>query len=87
MVSFDKNPYAWNNETDIIPTVASLSLSNDNGSVIPVENLSEEIEVSFLMVILKSQKHIMMLKCQNRQQPNTAMHNQSRHRMIHTSSH
>lgn len=44
-MSFDKNPYAWNKETDITRTVASLSLSNDNGSVIPVENLSEEIEV------------------------------------------
>lgn len=45
MMSFGINPYAWNKEEDISGTVGSLSLSRDDGSVIPVENLDEEIEV------------------------------------------
>ncbi|KAM9460538.1 polycystin-1-like protein 2 [Clarias gariepinus] len=45
MMSFGINPYAWNKEVDISGTVGSLSLSSDDGSVIPVENLNEEIEI------------------------------------------
>ncbi|XP_046713583.1 polycystic kidney disease protein 1-like 2 [Silurus meridionalis] len=45
MLSFGKNPFAWNKEEDISGTVASLSLSKDDGSTIQVENLDEEIEI------------------------------------------
>ncbi|KAM4597252.1 polycystin-1-like protein 2 [Fundulus diaphanus] len=44
MMSFEKNPYAWTEE-NITGTVASLSLTRMNGTVIPVENLPEEIEI------------------------------------------
>lgn len=45
MMSFEKNPFVWNQDEEITGTVGSLSLTRDNGSVIPVENLDEEIEV------------------------------------------
>lgn len=45
MVSFEKNPYAWKEE-NITGTVASLSFTRMNGTVIPVENLPKEIEVT-----------------------------------------
>lgn len=45
MMSFEKNPYAWKEE-NITGTVASLSLTRMNGTVIPVENLPKEIEVT-----------------------------------------
>lgn len=44
MMSLDKNPYSWKEE-NITGTVGSLSLTRLNGTVIPVENLPEEIEV------------------------------------------
>lgn len=45
MLSLGINPYLWNQEEDIMATVGGLSLTRDNGSVIPVKNLDEEIEV------------------------------------------
>ncbi|XP_042266661.1 polycystic kidney disease protein 1-like 2 [Thunnus maccoyii] len=44
MMSFEKNPYSWTEE-NITGTVGSLSLTRANGTVIPVENLLEEIEI------------------------------------------
>uniref|UniRef100_A0A3Q2DC30 Polycystic kidney disease protein 1-like 2 n=1 Tax=Cyprinodon variegatus TaxID=28743 RepID=A0A3Q2DC30_CYPVA len=44
MMSFEKNPYAWK-EDNITGTVASLSFTRMNGTVIPVENLPKEIEI------------------------------------------
>ncbi|XP_023806866.1 polycystic kidney disease protein 1-like 2 [Oryzias latipes] len=44
MISFEKNPYSWMEE-NITGTVGSLSLTRANGTVIPVENLPEEIEI------------------------------------------
>lgn len=57
MMSFEKNPYSWKEE-NITGTVGSVSLTRMNGSVIPVENLPEEIEVilhsEMLSVVLLS---------------------------------
>ncbi|XP_047436040.1 polycystic kidney disease protein 1-like 2 isoform X3 [Mugil cephalus] len=44
MMSFEKNPYSWR-EANITGTVGSLSLTRLNGTVIPVEDLPEEIEI------------------------------------------
>ncbi|XP_040894682.1 polycystic kidney disease protein 1-like 2 [Toxotes jaculatrix] len=44
MMSFEKNPYAWKEE-NITGTVGSVSLTRVNGTVIPVENLPDEIEI------------------------------------------
>ncbi|XP_054473206.1 polycystic kidney disease protein 1-like 2 [Anoplopoma fimbria] len=44
MMSFEKNPYSWN-EGNITGTVGSVSLTRMNGTVIPVENLPDEIEI------------------------------------------
>ncbi|XP_026176225.1 polycystic kidney disease protein 1-like 2 [Mastacembelus armatus] len=44
MMSFEKNPYSWK-EDNITGTVGSISLTRVNGTVIPVENLPEEIEI------------------------------------------
>ncbi|KAM9860546.1 polycystin-1-like protein 2 [Aulostomus maculatus] len=44
MMSFEKNPYSWKDES-IVGTVGSVSLTRMNGTVIPVENLPEEIEI------------------------------------------
>ncbi|KAK5620417.1 hypothetical protein CRENBAI_024454 [Crenichthys baileyi] len=44
MMSFEKNPYAWKDE-NITGTVASLSFTRMDGTVIPVENLPQEIEI------------------------------------------
>lgn len=46
MMSFETNPYSWK-EDNITGTVGSISLSRMDGTVIPVENLPEEIEVIF----------------------------------------
>ncbi|KAI3377913.1 hypothetical protein L3Q82_009040 [Scortum barcoo] len=43
MMSFETNPYSWKEE-NITGTVGSVSLTRLNGSIIPVENLPEEIE-------------------------------------------
>lgn len=48
MMSFEKNPYSWREE-NITGTVGSVTLTRLNGSVIPVENLPEEIEVMFVL--------------------------------------
>ncbi|XP_028329737.1 polycystic kidney disease protein 1-like 2 [Gouania willdenowi] len=44
MMSFEKNPYSWK-EDNITGAVGSVSLTRSNGTVIPVENLPEEIEI------------------------------------------
>uniref|UniRef100_A0A3B5LUV7 Polycystic kidney disease 1 like 2a n=1 Tax=Xiphophorus couchianus TaxID=32473 RepID=A0A3B5LUV7_9TELE len=44
MMSFEKNPFAWKEE-NITGTVASLSFTRMNSTVIPVENLPKEIEI------------------------------------------
>ncbi|XP_044057560.1 polycystic kidney disease protein 1-like 2 isoform X2 [Siniperca chuatsi] len=44
MMSFETNPYSWKKE-NITGTVGSISLTRVNGTVIPVENLPDEIEI------------------------------------------
>ncbi|XP_072237410.1 polycystin-1-like protein 2 [Leuresthes tenuis] len=44
MMSFEKNPYSWK-EGNITGAVGSLSLTRANGTLIPIENLPEEIEI------------------------------------------
>ncbi|XP_075878911.1 polycystin-1-like protein 2 [Nelusetta ayraudi] len=44
MMSFKTNPFAWKEE-NITGTVGSVSLTRMDGTVIPVENLPEEIEI------------------------------------------
>nr|XP_057945528.1 polycystin-1-like protein 2 isoform X3 [Doryrhamphus excisus] len=44
MMSFEKNPYSWKGG-NISGTVGSVSLTRMNGTVIPVKNLPEEIEI------------------------------------------
>lgn len=48
MMSFERNPYSWREE-NITGTVGSVSLTRVNGSVIPVENLPDEIVVMFVL--------------------------------------
>uniref|UniRef100_A0A3Q3SX52 Polycystin 1 like 2 n=1 Tax=Mastacembelus armatus TaxID=205130 RepID=A0A3Q3SX52_9TELE len=50
-VDVRKNPYSWK-EDNITGTVGSISLTRVNGTVIPVENLPEEIEVIFNSTVL-----------------------------------
>ncbi|KAI5608598.1 polycystic kidney disease protein 1-like 2, partial [Silurus asotus] len=45
MLSFAINPFPWREGEPINGAVASLSITHENGSVIPVSNLSEEIEI------------------------------------------
>ncbi|XP_066504124.1 polycystin-1-like protein 2 [Hoplias malabaricus] len=45
MVNFKMNPFSWSEGDPISGQVAGLSLSRGNGSIIPVSNLSKEIEV------------------------------------------
>ncbi|MCJ8737360.1 hypothetical protein PDJAM_G00023180 [Pangasius djambal] len=45
MLSFAINPFPWREGEPINGAVASLSITRENGSVIPVSNLSEEIEI------------------------------------------
>ncbi|XP_037401275.1 polycystic kidney disease protein 1-like 2 [Pygocentrus nattereri] len=45
MLSFEKNPFSWSEGEPISGAVGSLSLTRENGSVIPVSNLNEEIEI------------------------------------------
>ncbi|MCI4383146.1 hypothetical protein PGIGA_G00023010 [Pangasianodon gigas] len=45
MLSFAINPFPWRDGEPINGAVASLSITRENGSVIPVSNLSEEIEI------------------------------------------
>ncbi|XP_061669953.1 polycystin-1-like protein 2 isoform X2 [Syngnathoides biaculeatus] len=44
MMSFEKNPYSWKGG-NISGAVGSVSLTRTNGTVIPVKNLPEEIEI------------------------------------------
>lgn len=48
MTSFWINPFSWHDGEHISGSVGSLSLTKMNGSVIPVANLTEEIEVTRL---------------------------------------
>ncbi|XP_044072039.1 polycystic kidney disease protein 1-like 2 [Siniperca chuatsi] len=45
MLSFDKNPFSWNKRGDISGLIGALSLTTKDGIGIPVENLSEDIEI------------------------------------------
>ncbi|KAM9710551.1 polycystin-1-like protein 2 [Menidia menidia] len=45
MLSLDKNPFSWNERSNISGQIGALSLTTKNGSGIPVENLSEDIEI------------------------------------------
>ncbi|XP_036441849.1 polycystic kidney disease protein 1-like 2 [Colossoma macropomum] len=45
MLSFGINPFSWSKGDPISGAVGGLSLTRENGSVIPVTNLREEIEV------------------------------------------
>ncbi|XP_014030757.1 polycystic kidney disease protein 1-like 2 [Salmo salar] len=45
MLSFEKNPYSWSEGGNISGAMGSVSLTRQDGSAIPVENLSEEIEI------------------------------------------
>lgn len=51
MMSFETNPYSWK-EDNITGAVGSVSLTRVDGTVIPVENLPDEIEVIFVSEIL-----------------------------------
>uniref|UniRef100_A0AAR2JZ86 Polycystic kidney disease 1 like 2a n=1 Tax=Pygocentrus nattereri TaxID=42514 RepID=A0AAR2JZ86_PYGNA len=44
-VDVRKNPFSWSEGEPISGAVGSLSLTRENGSVIPVSNLNEEIEI------------------------------------------
>lgn len=46
MLSLDKNPFSWNERGNISGPIGALSLATKDGSDIPVENLSEDVEVS-----------------------------------------
>lgn len=46
MLSLDKNPFSWNKGGNISGPIGALSFTTKDGSNIPVENLSEDIEVS-----------------------------------------
>ncbi|XP_067104833.1 polycystin-1-like protein 2 [Osmerus mordax] len=45
MMSFERNPFSWSEKADISGALGSVSLSRANGSVIPIENLTHEIEI------------------------------------------
>lgn len=47
MMSFETNPYSWKKD-NITGTVGSVSLTRMDGTVIPVENLPDEVEVRFI---------------------------------------
>lgn len=50
MLSFEKNPYSWSEGGNISGAMGSVSLTRQDGSAHPVENLSEEIEVRKLQM-------------------------------------
>lgn len=52
MLSLDKNPFSWNGRGNISGLIGALSLTTQDGSGIPVENLSEDIEVSTVLEVL-----------------------------------
>ncbi|XP_062420899.1 polycystin-1-like protein 2 [Pungitius pungitius] len=45
MLSLDTNPFSWNKRGNISGPIGALSLTREDGSIIPVENLSENIEI------------------------------------------
>ncbi|KAM6978376.1 polycystin-1-like protein 2 [Tautogolabrus adspersus] len=45
MLSLDKNPFSWNERGNISGLIGTLSLTTTDGSRIPVENLSNDIEI------------------------------------------
>ncbi|XP_051787973.1 polycystic kidney disease protein 1-like 2 [Erpetoichthys calabaricus] len=45
MTSFKVNPFAWAGENEISGALGGLSLTRDNGSIIPVKNLTEDIKI------------------------------------------
>ncbi|XP_071754722.2 polycystin-1-like protein 2 [Centroberyx gerrardi] len=45
MLSLKKNPFSWSGSGNISGLIGALSLARENGSNIPVENLTEDIEV------------------------------------------
>lgn len=49
MLSLDKNPFAWNERGNVSGVVGELSLTTQDGSLITVESLSEDIEVSSVL--------------------------------------
>uniref|UniRef100_A0A3Q3GKD7 Polycystic kidney disease 1 like 2a n=1 Tax=Labrus bergylta TaxID=56723 RepID=A0A3Q3GKD7_9LABR len=46
MLSLDKNPFSWNERGNISGLIGTLSLTTTDGSKIPMESLSDDIEVS-----------------------------------------
>ncbi len=46
MLSLDKNPFSWNERGNISGVIGALSLTTKDGSGIPVDNLSDDVEVS-----------------------------------------
>lgn len=46
MLSLEKNPFSWNERGNISGPIGALAFTTKDGSNIPVENLSEDIEVS-----------------------------------------
>uniref|UniRef100_UPI0037E779AE polycystin-1-like protein 2 n=1 Tax=Semicossyphus pulcher TaxID=241346 RepID=UPI0037E779AE len=45
MLSLDKNPFSWNEKGNISGLIGSLSLTTIDGSKIPVEDLSDNVEI------------------------------------------
>ncbi|XP_062327812.1 polycystin-1-like protein 2 [Osmerus eperlanus] len=45
MLSLANNPFSWSQAGNISGVVGSMSISKENGSVIPIENFAEEIEI------------------------------------------
>ncbi|MBN3294620.1 PK1L2 protein, partial [Polypterus senegalus] len=45
MTSFKVNPFAWAGENEISGALGGLSLTRDNGSIIPVKNLTQDIKI------------------------------------------
>ncbi|XP_015245063.1 PREDICTED: polycystic kidney disease protein 1-like 2 [Cyprinodon variegatus] len=53
MLSLDINPFSWNEKGNISGLIGGLSLTRQDGSGIPVENLSEDIEHLNSLFVLK----------------------------------
>ncbi|KAM4608650.1 polycystin-1-like protein 2 [Polymixia lowei] len=54
MLSFEKNPFSWRESGNISSVIGTLSLTREDGSNIPVEDLTEDIEVSASTVVESS---------------------------------
>lgn len=63
MLTLDKNPFAWNEGGNISGVVGALSLATQDGSLITVENLSEDIEVSSLAATMAEDSKGFFLTC------------------------